>query len=94
MKTMALKTYENWKGNLDEYLEIGDEVDEGIVDHFISVLPPATLTSRLIQIGEPYDIVDGRYTYMTIENRGGRWYYCGTCHRGSTKHVEREGDVW
>jgi hypothetical protein len=29
-----VKTYAEWEGDLNQYLEIGDEVDEEMVDYF------------------------------------------------------------
>lgn len=29
-----LKTYENWNGDLEDYLQPGDVVDEEMSDHF------------------------------------------------------------
>lgn len=34
-----IKTYANWKGDLEEYLQIGDVVDEEMADYFLNVLP-------------------------------------------------------
>jgi len=33
-----MKTYEEWKGSLCEYLQVGDQVDEGIYNHFVNAL--------------------------------------------------------
>jgi hypothetical protein len=77
-----LKTYANWKGDMDEYLQVGDEVDEEMADHFLNVLPPACWRSDIIQIGEPYSHVGGRATYATLRKDSGRWYYAGHCFRG------------
>lgn len=83
-----LKTYENWKkGSLSEYLQIGDEVDEEMMEHFLNVLPPATWRSTLIQIGEPYSHVMGKATYSTLRRESGRWYYAGHCYRGESTPV-------
>ncbi|MEC0167374.1 hypothetical protein [Paenibacillus graminis] len=86
-----MKTLEGWEAAeipLDEYLQVGDVVDEGIYNHFINVLPPLTLTDRLVQISEPTDTVDGRNTYPTLERNDQRWVYRGDCYRGET--VERK----
>ncbi|MNI74158.1 hypothetical protein D3C73_1302250 [compost metagenome] len=82
-----MKTLEGWeaaKKPLDEYLQVGDVVDEEIWSHFINVLPPLTLTDRLVQISEPTDWVDGRNTYPTLERTDQGWVYRGDCHRDET----------
>lgn len=81
---MNLKTVENWRGSLYEYLQVGDLVDEGIYNHFINVMPPATLRSTLVQIGEPYCHIDGKPTFATLEKNKSGWMYMGNCFRGET----------
>lgn len=78
------KTGANWKGDLNTYLQLGDVVDMEMVDHFINVLPPAYMSSRLVQMGEPYSHVNGKATYPTLERMDGGWTYRGNCHRGDT----------
>lgn len=82
-----MKTYAQWNGSgldLSKFLQVGDEVDEMMVEYFRDVLPPATHRSNLIQIGEPYSSVDDRETFSTIRQENGRWYYAGHCHRGDS----------
>lgn len=81
-----MKTYKGWNCNMDEYLQIGDLVDEEMADYFIEVLPPATFTSSLRQIGEPYSHVDGRATYSTLYRTENGWMYMGHCHRGEIEN--------
>ena len=80
-----MKTLEEWSGNLYDYLAIGDEVDEEMVEYFRDILPPTTYRSNLIQCGEPYSHVRGRATYTTFINDDGKWYYTGHCHAGETQ---------
>jgi hypothetical protein len=80
-----MKTYENWNGSLNEYLQIGDLVDEEMQNYFIDVLPPATMNGTCIQIGEPYSHVNGKATYPTLKSTGKGWAYAGHCHRGETE---------
>jgi hypothetical protein len=82
-----IKTLAGWheaKVDLDRYLQIGDAVDEEMMDYFLGVLPPATFRANLIQIGEPYSHVNGRATFSTIYKPLGapNWLYAGHCHRG------------
>ena len=68
--------------DLSKYLEVGDAVSEDLMMYFLEVLPPATWRPALIQIGEPFDLVNGRATFSTIYRRHGGWFYAGNCHRG------------
>ncbi len=80
-----MKTYNAWaesRLDLDKFLQIGDAVDQEMADYFLNVLPPATMLSALIQIGEPYSHVKGRATFSTIRKVDGTWVYCGHCWRG------------
>jgi hypothetical protein len=85
-----MKTYENWKGSLNEYLQIGDVVDEEMQNYFIDVLPPATMNGECLQIGEAYSHVNGKSTYPTLKNTFNGWVYAGHCHRGQTTEPEEE----
>lgn len=80
-----LKTFANWKGDLEDYLNIGDTVDEEMVEHFIDVLPPITLTYLLVQAGGPVDFVNGKNTFTTFARENGEWVYKGACHKGMNK---------
>lgn len=85
---VEVKTKKGWDSsgkNLGEYLQIGDMVDDEMMDYFLGVLPPATFRSNLIQIGEPYDHVRGRATFSTIYKPlevCKYWLYAGHCYRG------------
>ena len=78
--------------------QIGDYVDQELVDDFMDMLPPACMSTRCSQIGEPYshrqdpDTGKRRATYATFKRVSGEypngiWQYCGNCFRGET--VER-----
>ena len=82
-----MKTLKEWDDshlNLDQFLMIGDVVDEEIADYFLGVLPPACMSGVIIQIGEPCSHVDGRPTYATIKRTPEGWVYCGRCYQGKT----------
>jgi hypothetical protein len=83
-----VKTYEEWDGSLNEYLQVGDIVDEEMADHFINVLPPATMNSQCIQMGEPYSHVNGKATFSTLKGSKDGWVYVGNCHRGETEEPQ------
>lgn len=73
------KTFENWKGSLTEYLEVGDSVCDELQAHILEVLPPACYDATLIQMGEAHDHLgpNGRPRFLTIQKRKGAWIYIG-----------------
>ena len=82
-----IKTFENWKGNLYEYLEPGDTVEEKIVDYLINSLPPKAFNYAYVQGGGAITFdTDGISLYMTfIKHKGNRWEYKGLCRGGEIK---------
>jgi len=69
-------------------MKIGDVMTEEQVEDWVNVLPPATHTADLVQLGEPYshrEDAEGRWkaTYLTAAKVEGRWLYKGPCFRGS-----------
>lgn len=79
---MNIKTYDNWTGSLSEYLNVGDVVDERLVNHFLNLLPPAYNSSILIQYGEPYSYVDNKIVYITFAKENNNWIFKGYCYIG------------
>jgi hypothetical protein len=78
-----MKTREQWGQShlsLNQFLQVGDLVDEAMADYFLEVLPPATQNSNLIQVGEPHSDVNGRPTFPTLKKTAAGWQYCGNCH--------------
>lgn len=81
-------------------VQVGDYVEQAIVDEAMDMLPPACMRSDCAQIGEPYshredpDTGKWRATYATFKRvtsgRNGIWQYCGHCFRG--ENVERGTD--
>lgn len=85
-----LRTMYGWnqsKVSFHQYAFPGDEVEEEMAIYFSEVVPPETCNENLIQVGEPYDHVDGQPTFSTFEKTDGRWYYRGTCYSGKTENV-------
>jgi len=77
-----------------ENLQIGDYVDQDVVDEQVNMLPPACMRSFCTQMGEPYshrqDPETGKWraTYATFKKiRENVWEFCGHCFRG--ENVER-----
>ena len=71
--------------------EVGNYVDEAVVDYAINCLPPACMSNECSQMGEPYshelDSRTGKWrpTYATFKRVApGIWEYCGHCFRGET----------
>jgi hypothetical protein len=92
-----------WTEDAFDYqkVQIGDYVEQAIVDNAMNCLPPACMTSLCSQMGEPYshreDPETGtlRATYATFKKVAGEypngiWQYCGHCFRG--ENVERGKD--
>ena len=82
-------------------VKIGDYVEQAVVDDARDSLPPACMTSRCTQMGEPYshredpETGEWKATYATFKRVGGEWpngiwQYCGHCFRG--ENVERGKD--
>lgn len=80
-------------------VKIGDYVEEAVVDDAMDCLPPACMSSRCSQMGEPYshreDPVTGKWraTYATFKrcpDAKDIWEYCGHCFQG--ENVERGKD--
>jgi hypothetical protein len=76
---------------MDEYLKPGDVVDEEIYSYFLNAMPPAFMSSKLIQIGEPYDHVNGKATFSTLQLGPEGWIYRGNCYRGES--IQRNGST-
>ena len=82
-------------------VQVGDYVEQAVVDNAMDCLPPACMTARCAQMGEPYSHRDDpetgewKATYATFKKVGGEWpngiwQYCGHCFRG--ENVERGKD--
>lgn len=74
-----------------EKAEIGDYVEQDIVDDIVGLLPPAYISDSCAQLGEPYTIRRDpetgkhRETYATFMRAAENiWKYCGHCFRGET----------
>lgn len=70
--------------------KIGDYVEQAVVDDAMDCLPPASMSARCAQMGEPYshreDPETGRLrpTYYTFKRVAGEWpngiwQFCGCC---------------
>lgn len=71
--------------------QIGNLVEQAVVDNAMDCVPPAYMGAKCRQMGEPYserkDPKTGkiRMTYATFEHVSkGIWRYCGHCFQGET----------
>lgn len=77
----------SWYYGIDA-LNVGDLVEQNIVDELMDCLPPACMRSDCSQLGEPAshkEDASGNYkaTYTTFKKVAeGIWEYCGDCFRG------------
>ena len=88
-----MKTFRNWTAtamSLTSFLKPGDEVDQEMADYFINAVPPKTMTTDLIQLGEPHDHFrdqDRKYrpVFATLKRQGEKWFYVGICFSGQSE---------
>ena len=90
-----VKTIDGWhiSGAEDfrEYCFPGDEVSEEVVDYFLDILPPKSLSYGYLQVGEPYSYEEDecgkhRSTYSTFKKDGDKWMYVGECFVGECQN--------
>lgn len=91
---MQMKTYQDWNtaSTLTSYLNPEDEIDQEMVNYFCKKLPPQTMTSTVIQIGEPYNHYMDKSrkwhpVFPTIKRIKDQWIYKGLCFSGDTKQA-------
>ncbi len=79
--------------DFDTTYQLGDYVDEEIVNSLMNALPPRTLSENLLQVGEPYctkfDEKNNMYrsTFSTFKRVAGQtpneiWEFVGHCFAG------------
>jgi hypothetical protein len=82
--------------NMDTWLydgaEIGDLVEEEVIDEVINCLPPACDRRDCVQLGEPAGSKVEGTTYETFKKVDeNTWAYCGQCFRG--ENIPRGTDI-
>ena len=76
-------------------VKIGDYVQQAVVDDAMDCLPPASMSARCAQMGEPYshredpETGEWRPTFYTFKKVTGEWpngiwQFCGCCFCGET----------
>jgi len=81
-----IKTLRDWHESgkdLNHFLQVGDIVDEEMYSYFLEVLPPACMSGRCVQIGEPHSEDAGGLLFATLEKQNGQWVYTG--HKNTPK---------
>lgn len=96
-KGVELKTMEGWEafatspdnGDINQYINPGDLLDESIFDYFLNVLPPHRWDRDYLQAGEPYSFAfnpekgkqaDTWTTFKRVDK--GVYMYLGNCFTG------------
>ena len=106
--SQKVKTLVSWSGsglNLDEFLYVGCEVDEALVDEQLNCVPPRSHKLGYVQVGEPYtdalDTRNGKERYRPVyatfhkKTKDGRtfWIYAGHCFAGDDVNRVPEKDL-
>jgi len=81
-----MKTHQDWPQGVDlgKYLNIGDIVDERMVEHFRNVMPAAVDKEDIVQMGEAAGFANGKNVFWTLARcEGDQWVYVGRCHLGT-----------
>ncbi|MBA9086498.1 hypothetical protein FHR92_002976 [Fontibacillus solani] len=81
---MKPKTLHDWgdSQSLYEFLQVGDTVGEDVADFFLNQVPPAFLSSNVIQLGECADYRHDRPVFATVKRENSQWKYAGLCYIG------------
>lgn len=81
-----MKTMKDWQksdiDSFDIFFVPGDIVGKDVVEHFRNVQIPKTDNSYIMQMGEPQNVIDGKYVYMAFVNETNGWVYKGNCYKG------------
>lgn len=101
MRYQQIVTMDLWHrvGDFEKAAKPGDLVEESVVETFMTSLPPMTMTSVLVQCGEPSNYAFDtekdcwRETYATFAKKSDGWHFCGYCFAGCTTEPKkiREG---
>ncbi len=85
------KSVYNWDHLIWKALNIGDYVEEEVADDILDALPPASMSSECLQLGEPEDHINGKATYLTLSRvDSSTWQFRGYCFRGQTTELGKE----
>lgn len=95
-----LKTLAEWQDcglNLNDFVAVGDKVDNALADEQMNCLPPLIMKHGYFQVGEPYNQEQDesgkwRSTWATFVQNGPNWTYCGLCFANDTVNRVKERD--
>ncbi len=76
----AIKTMDQWEKsglNLDDFLQMGDEIDEDLSNYLGEVVAPQYCSHEFTQTGEASKTEDGVMFYSTVGRRDDRYFYLG-----------------
>ena len=78
-------TMDDWRVDGSLKPEVGDYVEDEVIEELANSVPPTTYKSTLFQPGEAYTMSkDYEHLYMTFVNDG-NWKYVGLCPKGTNK---------
>lgn len=79
MKTLKRFNSDKNQLDLDQFLQVGDEIDEQMYFHIgCGYMAPQYDNGNVMQGGDACGKQkDGVYTYMTVSRVGGKYYYLG-----------------
>lgn len=75
-----MKTYAEWlksEDPIENFLKIGESVDQDMVDYFAKVVEPVENNSFMVQCGEAVRPKSGKLTFSTFIKVDGTWFYAG-----------------
>ena len=82
-------TIQDWERDGSLNVKQGEVISSDVYEQLLNCIYPATYTSQLFQVGEPYDHDEqGNALYATFKNTEKGWKFCGHCRIGETIHKE------
>ncbi len=73
-----MKKYADWKGELRDFVQPGDQIDQEMFDYFLGVVYPRVMQARGFLMGEPVNTLeDGEGIYDAYDEIDGKFYYKG-----------------
>lgn len=81
-----MKTLKDWEeseiDNFEDFVLPGDIVGEDVVEYFRNLITPKIDNAYIMQMGDPKNVIDKKYVYMTFTNEYKGWVYRGNCYKG------------
>ena len=87
-----LYTMDDWRVDGSLKPEVGNYIEDEVIEELANSVPPTTYRMGIFQPGEAYTMSeDYADLYMTFVRDSGAWKYIGLCPKGSTKRVPEMG---